>query len=631
MSTSPATPTVVSGSKYSAKVAVPLVEKTVAPKVAQAAATEPSPASTYGTSAVGDSVPATPRGFNDPAIVARSGRTSDDVVARLSGLQLSREVGLTLVEQLSPSKVTTTGTYSASCSVSTGSNDSSLTENRTKDKPKPPTWRGDRENFVQGQADKDIFYVGKNNNNSMHPTGSLHPPTIINGVEVTNDNAQALLPPMACVFVANLSSTRTDEQLEYSVTRVFEQFGRVYVKIRRDNRSMPYAFAQYENVSDSERAIEHGRGIAIDGRQCRTERAKAHRSLYLSRVTGGAISEEEACDILKDFGPFEKVWVTSPTDKEMYRLPDGVWVMWAYFQGARDAQNAFKDHPKFRLEEPALPTETKSRVDRTNQSPLTRLTPGRSYETPQLRMWRTPDRSSVYVGGLPLSVTQAQLCTLFQAHGRVNGVEIISKPVNNAAAVGICVFAFVELGSEEEARCAVSQDYVLDGVRLRVEIKHSPVHQPHRANYMVSSGSPRRRTGAASPDSLGGMVNPSHAVGRALASGIHPALVSFIFSGVTGPQQFSPTTTMTNQGGIPPPIVAPPVFSQFPYDPTYYHTQFGPFGSPVTPGEAEISGGHFQYPSIGFAPYTMLPSYMYHQSIADVTGGDASTGHLDLH
>ena len=66
-----------------------------------------------------------------------------------------------------------------------------------------------------------------------------------------------------------------------------------------------------------------------------------------------------------------------------------------------------------------------------NQSPLTRLTPGQSYDSAQYRTWRTPDCSSIYVGGLPLSVTQAQLFTLFQAHGRVNGVEIISKPVNN--------------------------------------------------------------------------------------------------------------------------------------------------------------------------------------------------------
>ncbi|MCJ1396270.1 hypothetical protein MMC18_009159 [Xylographa bjoerkii] len=627
MTTSPATPTVAAGSRYSVKIAVPLVEKTVAPKATQAAVTEPSPASTYGASAAGDSVPVTPQEFNDPAIVARSARS---VVARHSGLQLNHEVGLTPVRH-SPLKVTAAGPYPAFCSVSTGSNNSSPTTNRNKDIRSAPSWRGDEENFVQGQTDKDVFYIGDNNDNSLQAVGSPHAPTIIKGVEINSDNAQALLPPMACVFVANLSSTRTDEQLEHSVTRVFEQFGRVYVKIRRDNRGMPYAFAQYENVSDSESAIEHGRGIAIDGRQCRTERAKAHRSLYLSRVTGGPIPEDEACEVLKDFGPFEKVWITSPTDKEMYRLPDGVWVMWAYFQGARDAQNAFKDHPKFRLEEPALPTEIKSRVDRMNQSPLTRLTPGQRYESPQLHMWRAPDRSSIYVGGLPVSVTQTQLCGLFQAHGRIKGVEIISKPVNNAAAGGICVFAFVELGSEEEARCAVSQDYVLEGVRLRVEIKHSPVHLPYRTNYMVSSGSPRRRTGAASPESMGGMVNPNLAVGRALASGIHPALVSFIFSGVTGTQQFAPSTTMTTQSSITLPTVAPPVFSQVPYDAPYYHAQFGPYGSPATQGEAESSSGPFQYSPVAFAPYTMLPSYMYHQPTADVTGVNSTTAHGDLH
>lgn len=30
------------------------------------------------------------------------------------------------------------------------------------------------------------------------------------------------------------------------MTTLFETFGRVWVKIRRDNRGMPYAFCQYE-------------------------------------------------------------------------------------------------------------------------------------------------------------------------------------------------------------------------------------------------------------------------------------------------------------------------------------------------------------------------------------------------
>ena len=67
--------------------------------------------------------------------------------------------------------------------------------------------------------------------------------------------------------------------------------------------------------------------------------AKSHPgALFLSRITGGAITEEEAREILRGFGDLEKVWVSSDTDKEMYRLPDGIWVQFAYFQDCRDAQ-----------------------------------------------------------------------------------------------------------------------------------------------------------------------------------------------------------------------------------------------------------------------------------------------------
>ena len=43
----------------------------------------------------------------------------------------------------------------------------------------------------------------------------------------------------------SLSQSESDEQLEHAVTESFQQFGNVYVKIRRDSRQMPFAFAQY--------------------------------------------------------------------------------------------------------------------------------------------------------------------------------------------------------------------------------------------------------------------------------------------------------------------------------------------------------------------------------------------------
>ena len=50
------------------------------------------------------------------------------------------------------------------------------------------------------------------------------------------------------------------------------------------------------------------------------------------------MSETEARQALARFGALEKVWYCSQTDKEMFRLPEGIWVMFAFFQDCRDAQ-----------------------------------------------------------------------------------------------------------------------------------------------------------------------------------------------------------------------------------------------------------------------------------------------------
>ena len=37
------------------------------------------------------------------------------------------------------------------------------------------------------------------------------------------------------------------------------------------------------------------------------------------------------------FGALERVWYCTQTDKEMFRLPEGIWIMFAFFQDCRDA------------------------------------------------------------------------------------------------------------------------------------------------------------------------------------------------------------------------------------------------------------------------------------------------------
>ena len=66
--------------------------------------------------------------------------------------------------------------------------------------------------------------------------------------------------------------------------------------------------------------------------------ANSSGSLYLSKVTGDPISEEEARQIMGRYGALERVWFCTQTDKEMFRLPEGIWIMFAFFQDCRDAQ-----------------------------------------------------------------------------------------------------------------------------------------------------------------------------------------------------------------------------------------------------------------------------------------------------
>jgi hypothetical protein len=92
----------------------------------------------------------------------------------------------------------------------------------------------------------------------------------------------------------SLPEKEDDVKLEVEVTKVFSQYGTVFIKIRRDHSRMPFAFCQYtvcwpqlpwswtmltwgQNDDDAKLAMKEGKGAMILGRPCRTEPAKANR------------------------------------------------------------------------------------------------------------------------------------------------------------------------------------------------------------------------------------------------------------------------------------------------------------------------------------------------------------------
>ncbi|KAL8772028.1 MAG: hypothetical protein Q9209_002693 [Squamulea sp. 1 TL-2023] len=263
-----------------------------------------------------------------------------------------------------------------------------------------------------------------------------------------------------------------------------------------------------------------GRGLLIDGRACRTEVAKVNRSLYLSKVTGGAIAEDEARQVLARFGAIEKLWYCSQTDLEMFRLPEGIWVMFAFFQDCRDAQAGFRDDPTYRLEQPKMPEDMRTRLNiRSDVTPMhremPRFSPARYGGSPQAAMVRrAADLCSVFVGNLPPDATDDKLRELFGMYGRITHIEIVRKPSVNA---GVNTFAFLQFHTVEEAEIAARLFYQIDGHRLRVERKESADALAHR-DAMFSGGSPRNRFPPNAQDTMALLFQHGVSVGMANAN-----------------------------------------------------------------------------------------------------------------
>ncbi|RVX70997.1 hypothetical protein B0A52_06155 [Exophiala mesophila] len=89
------------------------------------------------------------------------------------------------------------------------------------------------------------------------------------------NNAQGLYPPDALLFVANLSTQRSIEQLQLACEGVFRAYGPNHTKVKNDKNGHPYTFIQFHNVEDANAAIGGCKNLWLNGRKIRTEYAKA--------------------------------------------------------------------------------------------------------------------------------------------------------------------------------------------------------------------------------------------------------------------------------------------------------------------------------------------------------------------
>ncbi|KAJ9494087.1 hypothetical protein LTR99_006670 [Exophiala xenobiotica] len=286
----------------------------------------------------------------------------------------------------------------------------------------------------------------------------------------TARNAQGIFPPEALIFVANLSSQRTAEQLELSCHQVFDQFGTCHIFIKYDPRQHPFAFVQFENVEDANNAIVYTTNLVLHGRKIRLERGKAERSVILSKKDGTAVTELEARRLLDRYG---RIDLCVPANSRNNNL-DGMYIKFAFYL---DCQDALKGHPNT--------TSPYTLVIAPAMEPRLRAGPNGS---PMVRGFHAPrstvDTKSIFVGNLPETVTRHELETMFREFGRIIQVNVIRKNFTDGATN---VFAFIEYASCHEADRAALAERNLHGNKLRVEPKEYSVRRPSRVAASTNS------------------------------------------------------------------------------------------------------------------------------------------------
>ncbi|ESZ90545.1 hypothetical protein SBOR_9068 [Sclerotinia borealis F-4128] len=281
---------------------------------------------------------------------------------------------------------------------------------------------------------------------------------------VKAEDAQAIYPPSCCVFVANLLQSENEDSLQMAVTQVFREYGAVYVKIRRDGKHMPFAFCQYTKQEHAERAIKEGRGRLIKGRPCRCEKAKAHRLFFIERKYGPVVTPGEVRGLLERFGKIELCYTASHVERTALNLNEGVIVQFEMYDEGQDAQSAFRNHDLYKLQPiaglaaPAQQSPSAAEVDAT-KAYLAR------YDV---------DRRSIFVGNLPLGTSEQQIRGLFEHYGEIQDISL-RENASKFEPEEKFAFAFVEFKSPMAVVSAVNakNDFTFGGKSLRVAQKDS--------------------------------------------------------------------------------------------------------------------------------------------------------------
>ena len=266
--------------------------------------------------------------------------------------------------------------------------------------------------------------------------------------------------PSACVFVASLRSSKTDDELCRSVTSLFSKFGElVSVKVLRDPLNRPYAFAQYANDDDCKNAITLGHGTELEGRKLRCEAAKVNRTLFVS--SSRPLRLEDLQTTVSRFGEIELLLGSTPEGDVVHMVQGATSFSWfVKFSYRDDAIRAFASL----AEDSHFHVEWAQNIDDVNTFGC------------------NIDRTSIYIGLLGPNVTEKEITTHFSVHGEIEEVSVINRLSSS--------FAFVTYTTEEAAASAVERDNHSMFMDKTIHVQYKEISRKQTPKVILSPRSP---------------------------------------------------------------------------------------------------------------------------------------------
>ncbi|KAJ3076915.1 hypothetical protein HDU98_011011 [Podochytrium sp. JEL0797] len=252
--------------------------------------------------------------------------------------------------------------------------------------------------------------------------------------------------PQACIFVANLDSTKTDNELFEKVWQHFVQWGELSeVKMDRDTANRPFAFVQFKNIAEAKRALLEAQGDSIDGREIRIEPAKVIRTLRVKYNPNW-----NPRDVKTHFSKFGHI-----EDFKLLRFPDtmdlkGVAFI-KYFSRA-DAIQAFlktRKIPKWYIEWVKNPS--------------------RHHEV---------DKRSLFVGKLnPERVTEDLLRFKFEKYGEIETLRLYNPSATlDALLEPRSAFAFIQYTNDHDAELAIDETHGSRWLERIIKVQYRELH-----------------------------------------------------------------------------------------------------------------------------------------------------------